>query len=117
VFGLCGGDAGGGVLGSADGRLWAAAAGDHPVVHRGLSPVQTHDPDRPGGSVRRVAGTGDGGALEPATTQALATPVAEARAYVQSKPAAYLEETGWREGQERAWLWTAVTTWVIVLIM
>jgi transposase len=52
--------------------------------------------------------------LEQATVQAVAEPVAEARAYVQQQPAAYLDETGWREGQQRAWLWTAVTTWVTV---
>jgi transposase len=50
--------------------------------------------------------------LEPATAAALAEPVAEARAYVQTQPAAYLDEPGWREGRQRAWLWTAVTAWV-----
>jgi transposase len=47
--------------------------------------------------------------LEQATTQAVAEPVAEARAYVRRQPVAYADETGWREGQQRAWLWTAVT--------
>jgi transposase len=46
--------------------------------------------------------------LEEATAQAVAEPVAEARAYGQAQPAAYLDETGWREGRQRAWLWTAV---------
>jgi transposase len=55
--------------------------------------------------------------LEQATAQALAAPIAEARAYVQAQPAAYLDEIGWREGQQRAWLWTAVTAWVTVLIV
>jgi transposase len=55
--------------------------------------------------------------LEHATAQAVAEPVAEARAYVQAQPAAYLDETGWREGQQRAWLWTAVTTWVTVFVV
>jgi transposase len=50
--------------------------------------------------------------LEHATVRAVAEPVAEARAYVQRQPAAYLGETGWREGQQRAWLWTAATAWV-----
>jgi hypothetical protein len=49
--------------------------------------------------------------LEQATVQAVAEPVAEARAYVQEQPAASLDETGWREGPARAWLWAAVTTW------
>ena len=55
--------------------------------------------------------------LEQATVQAVAEPVAEARAYVQAQPAAYLDETGWHEGQQRAWLWTAVTTWVTVFVV
>jgi hypothetical protein len=40
--------------------------------------------------------------LEQAPAQALAVPVAEARAYVQTQPAADLDETGWREGRQRA---------------
>jgi transposase len=55
--------------------------------------------------------------LEQATMQALAEPVAEARAYVQEQPAAYLDETGWREGRARAWLWAAVTTGVAVFVV
>jgi transposase len=55
--------------------------------------------------------------LEQATVQALAEPVAEARSYVQQQPAAYLDETGWREGQQRAWLWTAVTAWATVFVV
>jgi transposase len=52
--------------------------------------------------------------LEQATAQAVAESVAEAQAYVQAQPAAYADETGWREGQHRAWLWTVVTAWVTV---
>jgi transposase len=52
--------------------------------------------------------------LEQATTQAVAESVAEARAYVQAQPVAYADETGWREGQHRAWLWTVVVDWVTV---
>jgi transposase len=52
--------------------------------------------------------------LEQATAQAVAEPVAEARAYVQTQPAAYLDETGWRERRQRAWLWAAVTAGVTV---
>jgi transposase len=55
--------------------------------------------------------------LEQATTQAVAQPVAEARASVQTQPTAYADETGWREGQQRAWLWTAVTEWVTVFVV
>jgi transposase len=55
--------------------------------------------------------------LEHATVQAVAEPVAEARAYVQVQPTAYLDETGWREGRQRAWLWTAVTAYVTVFVV
>ena len=55
--------------------------------------------------------------LEQTIVAALAQPVAEARAYVQTQPVAYLDETGWREGRARAWLWAAVTTWVTVFVV
>jgi transposase len=59
-------------------------------------------------------GLGTSANLEQVTTQAVAAPVAEARAYVQTQPTAYVDETGWREGQHRAWLWTVVTAGVTV---
>ena len=55
--------------------------------------------------------------LEQATVQAVAEPVAAARAYVQQQSTAYLDETGWREGPQRAWLWTAVTAGVTVFVV
>jgi transposase len=55
--------------------------------------------------------------LEHATVQAVAEPVAEARAYVQVQPTVYADETGWREGPQRAWLWTAVTAYVTVFVV
>jgi transposase len=55
--------------------------------------------------------------LEQATTPAVAEPVAAARAYVHRQPAAYADETGWRESHQRAWLWTAVTEWVTVFVV
>lgn len=55
--------------------------------------------------------------LEQATVQALATPVDEARTYVRMQPVAHLDETGWREGRARAWLWVAVTAWVTVFVV
>src|SRR5262249_12083799 len=51
---------------------------------------------------------------EPATVQTMAPPVAEARAYVRTHPVAHLDETGWREGGTRAWLWVAGPAWVTV---
>jgi transposase len=55
--------------------------------------------------------------LEQATGQAVAEPVAEARASVPQPPTAYLDETGWREGPPRAGRWTAVTSWVTVCVV
>jgi transposase len=55
--------------------------------------------------------------LEQATVQAVAEPVAEARRYVPQQAAVYLDETGWREGRQRAWLWTAVTAYVTVFVV
>jgi len=62
-------------------------------------------------------GLGTIATLEHATVQAVAEPVAAARASGQQPPAAYLDETSWRAGQQRAWLWTAVTAWVTVLVV
>jgi transposase len=55
--------------------------------------------------------------LEQATVQAVAAPVADAQAYVRAQPTAHLDETGWREGRMRAWLWVAVTAWVTVFVV
>jgi transposase len=51
------------------------------------------------------------------TAQVVAEPVAEARAYVQAPPSAYLDETGWRERRQRAWLWVAVTAGGAVFVI
>ena len=55
--------------------------------------------------------------LEASTTKMLALPVKQARAYVQEQAGAHLDETGWRQGGERAWLWVAATTWVTVFLV
>ncbi len=52
-------------------------------------------------------------------SDALADPVEEARQYVRRQWLAYLDETGWKQGQEngrkkRAWLWVAATAMVTV---
>jgi transposase len=56
-------------------------------------------------------------ALECATGEALQVPVAEARHFVQKQPVAHVDETGWREANQRAWLWTAVTEAVTVFLI
>jgi transposase len=56
-------------------------------------------------------------ACEQAASRALATPMAAAQAVVQQQPVAHVDETGWREGRRRAWLWVAVTATVTVFLV
>jgi transposase len=53
-------------------------------------------------------------ALEQAVSTALATPVAEAKQYVQWQPVRNADETSWREKTKRLWLWISVTPLVSV---
>jgi len=55
--------------------------------------------------------------LEQATTEALAAPIEEARTYVHAQAVAHLDETSWRQGGKRAWLWVAVTSLVTVFVV
>jgi transposase len=55
--------------------------------------------------------------LETATVEAVAAPVEEARAFVQEQASVSMDETGWHQGGQRAWLWVAVTTWVTVFLV
>jgi len=55
--------------------------------------------------------------LEQATTAAVAAPVEEAHTYVHAQAVAHLDETRWRQGGKRAWLWVAVTSWVTVFVV
>ena len=52
--------------------------------------------------------------LEQATSAALAPVVAEAQALAQQASVANLDETRWREGRRKAWLWVMVTTLLTV---
>jgi transposase len=56
-------------------------------------------------------------AIEEAASEVLAEPVGEAQSYVQAQPVAYVDETGWREGKRRAWLWAGVTSLVTVFLV
>jgi transposase len=55
--------------------------------------------------------------LEQATTAAVAAPVEDAHTYVREQAVAHLDETRWRQGDKRAWLWVAVTSWVTVFVV
>jgi len=52
--------------------------------------------------------------LEQRTSEAIAPAVEEARVYVRTQPTAHQDETGWREGSKKAWLWVLATPWVSV---
>jgi transposase len=45
---------------------------------------------------------------------ALAKPVEEAKAFVQAQPVVHMDETGWRQGGQKRWMWTALTAAVAV---
>jgi transposase len=55
--------------------------------------------------------------LEQATTAAVAAPVEEACTYIHEQAVAHLDETSWRQGDKRAWLWVAVTSLVTVFLV
>lgn len=55
--------------------------------------------------------------LEAATVDAVAAPVEAARAFVQQQARVSVDETSWRQGNQRAWVWVAVTTWVTVFVV
>jgi transposase len=52
--------------------------------------------------------------LAQATTEAVAAPGEEARTCVHAQKVAHRDETRWRQGSQRAWLWVAVTRVVTV---
>src|SRR3954469_22314199 len=54
---------------------------------------------------------------EQAQSAALAPVVEEARAAVQQAAVVNMDETGWREAQQRAWLWTVVTAELTVFLI
>src|SRR5512145_50095 len=54
---------------------------------------------------------------EKATTEVVAEPVEEARTFVHEQAVAHVDETSWRQGDKRAWLWVAVTSWVTVFVV
>jgi transposase len=54
---------------------------------------------------------------EKLTTSVVAEPVEEARDVVEAQAVAHLDETSWRQGDKRAWLWVAVTSVVTVFLV
>jgi transposase len=56
-------------------------------------------------------------AQEQRVSAALAQPVKEAQEYVRQQPHANVDETGWRQMDQRVWLWVAATSLVTVFIV
>jgi transposase len=55
--------------------------------------------------------------LEKRTSAAIAPAVEEARTYARIQPTAHQDETGWREGCKKAWLWVLATKSVSVFLI
>ena len=56
-------------------------------------------------------------ALERQVSAAVAEPVAQVHVFVQAQPVANADETSWKEGTARHWLWVAVTALVSVFLV
>jgi len=56
-------------------------------------------------------------ALEQAVSAAVAAPVAEAYAYVQTQPVNNVDETSWPERAQKGWLWVTTTPRVTVFLL
>jgi transposase len=56
-------------------------------------------------------------ACEQAASAAVATSVVQAVRHVRQQPVIHVDETGWRQRRQRAWLWVAATTWVTVFLV
>lgn len=56
-------------------------------------------------------------ALEQRTSEAISTPVEEARKYVKEQSVVHMDETGWYIVNKRAWLWVAATLQVVVFLI
>jgi transposase len=56
-------------------------------------------------------------ALERRSSEAISLPVEEVREYVKEQPVVHMDETGWREANQKAWLWVAATSLVTVFLI
>lgn len=55
--------------------------------------------------------------LERKTSTVLAQPIEEAHHYVQSQPVVHADETSWKEGGRKAWLWLMATATVAIFLI
>lgn len=56
-------------------------------------------------------------AMEQNVSAALSQPVEEAQAYVQQQPVVNADETSWRQGKQKLWLWIGTTPLVTVFLL
>ena len=56
-------------------------------------------------------------ALEQRASEAVREPVEQSREYVKTQPAVNVDETGWREANQKAWLWVTATNLVTVFLI
>ena len=56
-------------------------------------------------------------ALEQRTSEAISDPVEQAREYVKTQPVVNMDETGWRQANQKAWLWVTATPLVSVFLI
>jgi len=56
-------------------------------------------------------------ACEKKVSKAIQDPVQEAHTYAQDEEVMHADETGWRQGNKKAWLWVAVTSAVTVFMI
>ena len=59
-------------------------------------------------------GLGSVAAIQQQVSQSLAAPVEQAQEFVRRQKVQYVDETGWREGEQQKWLWVNATTDVTV---
>jgi transposase len=55
--------------------------------------------------------------LERQAAAELGPPVEELRQHVRDAASAHIDETSWRQGRDKAWLWGAVTDLVTVFVI
>jgi transposase len=66
---------------------------------------------------RLTMGDGSVTACEARMSEALAAPVEEARDVAKKQAIKHADETGWREGRQKAWLWTVVTSCITTFVI
>lgn len=62
-------------------------------------------------------GIGSMCALEQRSSEAISEPVEAAREFVKEQSVVHMDETGWREANQKAWLWVAATSLVTVFLI